>query len=118
MFHLNDELAAKFSVLNGQINEGWQAHYKRPVHINDILQPSSTGENSYDVEEIEWLQKTVRYYVSQMSEEQREEKDITAAQASRILDSKVTCKLPCRPMASTADGRDSAAVTAGLASAC
>jgi hypothetical protein len=60
MFHLNNELAAKFPVLNGQINEGWQAHYKRPVHINDILQPLSTGENSYEEEEIEWLQKTVR----------------------------------------------------------
>ena len=60
MFHLNDELAAKFPVLNGQINEGWQAHYKRPVHTNDILQPPSTGENSYEEEEIEWLQKTVR----------------------------------------------------------
>jgi hypothetical protein len=29
MFHLNDELAAKFPVLNSQINEGLQAHYKR-----------------------------------------------------------------------------------------
>ena len=63
MFHLNDELAAKFPVLNGQINEGWQAHYKRPVHINHILQPPSTGENSYEEEEIDWLQKTVQYYV-------------------------------------------------------
>jgi hypothetical protein len=63
MFHSNDELAAKFPVLSGQINEGWQAHYKHPVHINDILQPLSTGENSYEVEEIEWLQKTVRQYV-------------------------------------------------------
>jgi hypothetical protein len=115
MFHLNDELAAKLPVLNGQINEGWQEHYKHPVHINDILQPPSTCENTYEEEEIDWLQKTVRYYVSQMSEEQREEKGITAVQASRIL--KVTRRLPCRPMASTADGRDSAAVTAGLASA-
>ncbi len=57
MFHLNDELAADFPVLSGQINEGWQAHYKCPVLINDILQPPS--ENSYEVEEIEWLQKTV-----------------------------------------------------------
>jgi hypothetical protein len=117
MFHLNYELAAKFPVLNGQINEGWQAHYKRPFHINDILQPPSTSENSYEEEEIEWLQKTVRYSVSQMSEEQREETGITAAQARRILSGKVTHKLPCRPMASTADGRDSAPVTAGLASA-
>ncbi len=77
------------------------------------MQPPSTGENSYEEEEIEWLQKTVRYYVSQMSEEQREEKGITAAQARRILGGKVTRKLPCQPMASTADGRDSA----GLASA-
>ncbi len=37
MFHLSDELAAQFPVLNGQINEGWQAHYERPVLINDIL---------------------------------------------------------------------------------
>jgi hypothetical protein len=97
MFHLNDELAAKFPVLNGQINEGWQAHYKRPVHINDILQPPSTCENSYEDEEIEWLQKTVRYHASQMSEEQREEKGITAAQARQILSGKVTrnLKLPC-----------------------
>jgi hypothetical protein len=95
MFHLNDELAAKFPVLNCQINAGWQAHYKRPVHMNDILQPPSTGENSYEEEEIEWLQKTERYYVSQMSEEQQEEKGITAAQARRILSGKVTRKLPC-----------------------
>ncbi len=52
-----------------------------------------------------------------MSEKQRAEKGITAAQARRILGGKVTCKLPSRPMASTADGRDSAAVTAGFASA-
>ena len=51
---------------------------------------------SYEEEEIEWLQKTVRYYVSQMSEEQREEnveKGITDMQIRRIL--KVTRKLPC-----------------------
>ncbi len=59
----------------------------------------------------------LRYYVSQKSEEQREEKGITAAQARRILGGKVTRKLPCRLMASTADGFDSAAVTAGLANA-
>ncbi len=87
------------------LNEGWQAIYKRPFHINDILHPPSTCENSYEGEEIEWLQKTVRYYVSQISEEQREEKGFTAAQARRILGGKVTRKLPCRPMASTADGR-------------
>jgi hypothetical protein len=117
IFHLNDELAAKFPVLNCQIYEGWPAHYQRPVHINDILQPPSTSENSFEEKEIEWLQKTARYYVPQMSEEQREEKSVTAAQARRILGGKVMCKLPCRPMASTADGRDSAAVIAGLASA-
>jgi hypothetical protein len=107
MFHLNDDLAAKFPILNGQIDEGWQAHYKRRVHINDIVQPPSTGKNSHEEEEIEWLQKkTVRYYVSQMSEVQREEKGITAAQSRRILGGKVRRKLPCRPMARAADGRD------------
>ena len=96
MFHLNDDLAAKFPVLNGQINEGWQAHYKHTVQINDILQPPSTSKKSYEEEEIEWLQKTVRYYVSQMSEVQREEKGITAAQARRILGGKVTRSLADR----------------------
>ncbi len=42
---------------------------------------------------------------------------ITVAQARRILGGKVTRKPTCRPMASTADGCDSAAVTAGLANA-
>ncbi len=71
----------KFPLLNGQINGGWQANYKCPVHVNDILQPPSTGGNSYEAEMIEWLQKIVRYYFSQMSEVQREEKGITATQA-------------------------------------
>ncbi len=61
MFQLNDVLAAKFPLLNGQINEGWQAHYKRPVHVDDILRPSSVGENGYEVQEIEWLGQTVRW---------------------------------------------------------
>ncbi len=56
VFHLNNDLAVKFPVLNGQINEGWQAHYKRPVHINDIiLKPPRTSENSYEEQEIEWI---------------------------------------------------------------
>ncbi len=45
------------------------AHSVRPVHIDDILRPLSTRENGYEEEEIEWLQRTVRYNVSQMSEE-------------------------------------------------
>ena len=34
MFHLNDDLAAKFPTLNGQINEGWLVHYKSPIHVD------------------------------------------------------------------------------------
>ncbi len=101
-------------LLNGQINEGWLAHYKRQVHIDDILRPPSTCENGYEEEEIEWLQRTVQYYVSQMFEEQREKKGITALQALQIL-RKATRTLPYRPMASAADGRDSAADIAGRA---
>jgi hypothetical protein len=66
MFHLNNDLAAKFPVLKGHINEGRLAHYKRPVDVNDILRPPSAGENGHEEEEIEWFQQTVRYYVSKM----------------------------------------------------
>ncbi len=37
LFHLKAELAAKFPELNGQINTGWIAHYKTPIHIDQIL---------------------------------------------------------------------------------
>ncbi len=63
LFHLSAELAAKFPVLNGQINTGWIAHYKKPINVNQILKPPTIGELGYD--KVEWLEQTVRYYVSQ-----------------------------------------------------
>jgi hypothetical protein len=84
---LNDVLAAKFPVLNGQINEGWQSHLKRPIHVDDILQPPSAGENGYEEEEVEWLQMTVPYYlyISQISQEQLDEKGITVSRHVKFL---------------------------------
>ena len=64
MFHLNEELAAKFPILNGQINQGWQAHYNSPIHVDQIMKPPNTGELAWDDEDKEWLAQTVRYYVS------------------------------------------------------
>lgn len=85
MFHLNAELAAKFPVLNGQINTGWQAYYKKPIHVDQILQPPSIGELGWEDDEVEWLEQTVRYYVEPMTREQRSELGITPEQARRIL---------------------------------
>ena len=85
VFHLNAELAAKFPVLNGQINTGWQAYYKKPIHVDQILQPPRIGELGWEDEEVEWLEQTVRYYVGEMTREQRSELGITPEQARRIL---------------------------------
>ena len=84
MFHLNAELAAKFPVLSGQINTGWIAHYNKPIHVDQILQPPTVGEMGWEVEEVEWLEQTVRYYVEAMTPEQQLELGISPEQARRI----------------------------------
>lgn len=48
MFHLNADLAAKFPILNGQINTGWQTHFKRPIHVDQILQPPTLSELGWE----------------------------------------------------------------------
>ena len=94
MFHLNEDLAAKFPILNGQINEGWQAHYKSPIHVDQIMKPPNTGELAWDDDDKAWLAQTVRYYVSSMSVEQREERGITADKARLLLKGQVQRALP------------------------
>ena len=84
LFHLNAELAAKFPELNGQINTGWIAHYKKPIHVDQILKPPTDGELGWEDEEVEWLEQTVRYYVEAMTPEQRAELGISPEQARRI----------------------------------
>jgi hypothetical protein len=85
MFFFDDELAAKFPELCGQINAGWQAHYKRPINLDDVLAPPRSGENGYDDEELTWLYQTARFYVSKMTVEQRAEKGIDPKTAKRVL---------------------------------
>ena len=85
VFHLNAELAAKFPVLNGQINTGWQAHYKKPIHVDQILRPPRLGDLCWEDEEVEWLEQTVRYYVGAMTPEERTELGITPDRARQIL---------------------------------
>ena len=85
LFHLNAELAAKFPELNGQINTGWIAHYKKPIDVDQILKPPTIGELGWEDDEVEWLEQTVRYYVEAMTPEQRAELGITPDQARRIL---------------------------------
>jgi hypothetical protein len=84
LFHLDAELAAKFPELNGQINTGWIAHYKKPIHVDQILKPPTDGELGWEDEEVEWLEQTVRYYVEAMTPEQRAERGISPEQARRI----------------------------------
>ena len=84
LFHLDAELAAKFPELNGQINTGWLAHYKKPIHVDQILKPPTDGELGWGDEEVEWLEQTVRYYVEPMTREQQSELGITPEQARRI----------------------------------
>ncbi len=83
LFHLKAELAAKFPVLNGQINTGWIAHYKNP--IDQILKPPTICEQGWKDDEVEWLEQTVRYYVEPMNPVQRSELSVTPEQASQIL---------------------------------
>jgi hypothetical protein len=85
VFHLNAELAAKFPVLNGQINTGWQAHYKKPIHVDQILRPPRLGDLGWKDEEVEWLEQTVRYYVGAMTPEERTELGITPERARQLL---------------------------------
>jgi hypothetical protein len=49
-----------FSRISTAKNQGWQAHYKRSIHVEDIRRPPSASENCYEVEEIEWLEQTVQ----------------------------------------------------------
>jgi hypothetical protein len=84
LFHLDAELAAKFPELNGQINTGWIAHYKKPIDVDQILKPPTDGELGWEDEEVEWLEQTVRYYVEAMTPEQRAERGISPEQARRI----------------------------------
>jgi hypothetical protein len=84
MFFFDDELAAKFPDLSGQIHAGWQAHYNRPMNLNDILEPPKTGENAYDDEELTWLFQTARYYLAKLTPEQREEKGINPRTAKKV----------------------------------
>jgi hypothetical protein len=71
---------------NGQINTvtGWIAHYKKPIHVDQILKPPTDGEQGWEDEEVEWLEQTVRYYVEAMTPEQRAERGISPEQARRI----------------------------------
>jgi hypothetical protein len=85
LFHLNAELAAKFPVLNGQINAGWIAHYKKPIHVDQILKPPTIGELGWEDDKVEWLEQTVRYYVEPMTRKQRSELGIRPEQARQIL---------------------------------
>ena len=62
MFFFDDELATKFPAPCGQVNAGWQAHFKCPMALDDILAPPTTGENSYDDEEMTWLYQSAKYY--------------------------------------------------------
>ena len=85
VFHLNAELAAKFPVLDGQINTGWQAHYNKPIQVDQILKPPRIGDLGWEDEEVEWLEQTVRYYVGAMTPEERTELGITPERARQIL---------------------------------
>ena len=60
MFHLDDRLPEKFPVLNGQIIEGWKAHYDSPIHVKDILESPTSSEFGWEDEAMEWLVRTVR----------------------------------------------------------
>ena len=85
MFFFDDELAAKLPNLCGQIHAGWQAHFKRPMNLDDILAPPMTGENAYDDEEMTWLYQTARFYVAKMTDEQRADKGINPNTAKKVL---------------------------------
>ena len=58
------------------------------------MKPPNTGEFAWDDEDKEWLAQTVRYYVSSMSVEQREERGITADKARLLLKGQVQRALP------------------------
>ncbi len=81
---------------NGQINTvtGWIAHYKKPIHVDQILKPPTIGKLGWEDDEVEWLEQTVRYYVEQMTREQQSELGITPEQARQILTGKVRRALP------------------------
>jgi hypothetical protein len=87
MIFFDDALATTSPDLCGQINAGWQAQYKRPMNLDDMLAPPRTGENAYDDEELTWLYQTARYYVLKMTGEQRAEKGINPKTAKKLEES-------------------------------
>ncbi len=54
---------------------------------NEILDPPKTGKNAYDDEKMTWLYETARYYLSKMSETQKENKGIYPHTVKRVQSS-------------------------------
>jgi hypothetical protein len=56
------------------------------MNLNEILDPIKTGENSYDDEEMTKLYETARYYLSKMSETQREDNGVAPHTAESSIE--------------------------------
>ena len=87
MFFFNEKLQEKYPVLWGQINRGWQFHFKRPIQFLDVMATQTHGDG-YDEEERDWMNQAAKHFISNMTPEQLEEKGIGPDAAAAIMATK------------------------------
>ena len=75
LFFLSADLGHKFPKLKDQVHAGWHAKFKKPISMDQLLDPPSEILDAFKFNEDEddWLQCTAQTLVMAMSLEMREE---------------------------------------------
>ncbi len=85
LFFLSEELGNKFPKLKGQVHAGWQAKFKKPITMDQFLDPPSEMDAfKFTQDEEDWLQCTSQTLVMAMSIETREGCGITQKHLDRL----------------------------------
>ena len=84
LFCLSEELGAKYPKLKSQVHAGWMHAFKRPITMDQLLDPPSEFNFKWTEEEEDWFDVTKQTLVDQMSQEQREGMGITPEHLQRL----------------------------------
>ncbi len=96
LLFLSGELGQKFPKLKGQVHAGWQAKFKKPISMDQLLDsPSVIDTSKFTDDEMNWFQCTLQTLVEAMSEETREGYGITAEHCNS---SRLTLFCCCRSL--------------------
>jgi hypothetical protein len=85
LFFLSQELGQKFPKLKDQVHAGWQAKFKKPISMDQLLDsPAVIDTSKFSLNEKDWFECTLQILVEAMSEETREGNGITAEHLKRL----------------------------------